>query len=83
MKPSVTKAEELTKNKHYCVSRLPGLPSVFKTTTFVNAYSDSESKYAAAISNDSVYVWRYKSVDASPFPFKFPLTNRSNCQWPF
>lgn len=73
VKPSVTKAEELTKNKHYCVSRLPGLPSVFKTTTFVNAYSDSESKYAAAISNDSVYVWRYKSVDASPLSIQIPI----------
>ncbi|KAI5952978.1 NUP133 [Candida theae] len=66
-------AEELTKNKNYCVSRLPGLPNVFITTSFSTAYSDSESNYAVAISDGSIYVWCYKSIDSSPFAIQFPV----------
>ncbi|KAI5960862.1 NUP133 [Candida margitis] len=73
VKSNYPSAEELTKNKHYCVSRLPGLPNVFKTTSFSNAYSDAESNYAVVISDDSIYVWCYKSVDASPFSIHFPI----------
>lgn len=72
-KSNIPSAEELTKNKFYCVSRLPGLPSVFKTTSFFNAYSDSESNYAVVVSDESIYVWCYKSIDTSPLSIHFPI----------
>lgn len=72
-KSNIPSAEELTKNKFYCVSRLPGLPSVFKTTSFSNAYSDSESNYAVVVSDESIYVWCYKSIDTSPLSIHFPI----------
>ncbi|RCK55430.1 hypothetical protein Cantr_04121 [Candida viswanathii] len=66
---------ELTKNEHYCVSSLPALPSVFKTqsSTFSNAYSDSESKYSLVINATLIYVWSYKSTDATPLSIEFPI----------
>lgn len=66
---------ELTKNQHYCVSKLPALPSVFKSQadSFTNAYSDSESNYSLVINEDSIFVWCYKSTDATPLSIEFPI----------
>ncbi|KAG7665936.1 uncharacterized protein J8A68_000559 [[Candida] subhashii] len=69
---------ELTKNKHYCVSRFPALPKVFKQLkssdqSFSNAYSDHESNYSLVINEDSIYVWSYKSLDSSPLSIEFPI----------
>ncbi|EGW33306.1 uncharacterized protein SPAPADRAFT_135741 [Spathaspora passalidarum NRRL Y-27907] len=75
---------ELTKNKHYCVSRLPALPSVFtknKTKsgpTFLNAYSDHESNYSLVVNEDSIHVWGYKSADSTPLSIQFPLENNTS-----
>ncbi|KAI5963271.1 NUP133 [Candida pseudojiufengensis] len=68
-----TQVEELTKNKFYCVSRLPGLPQILKTQSFDNAYSDSESNYSLVINDGSIYVWSYKSLDTEPFSIHFPI----------
>ncbi|KAI5951416.1 NUP133 [Candida jiufengensis] len=65
--------EELTKNKHYCVSRLPGLPQILKTEQFNNAYSDLDSSYSLVINDDSIYVWSYRSIDTQPFSIHFPI----------
>lgn len=66
---------ELTKNQHYCVSKLPALPSVFKSQadSFTNAYSDSESNYSLVINEESIFVWCYKSTDATPLSIEFPI----------
>ncbi|KAL6452316.1 hypothetical protein SBY92_001574 [Candida maltosa Xu316] len=70
--PTVT-VDELTKNEHYCVSRFPALPSVVKSSSFNNAYSDSESNYSLVINDDSIYVWCYKSLDSNPLAIEFPI----------
>lgn len=71
-----------TKNKFYCVSKLPGIPSSFEQShSFINAYSDSESNYSLVISNDSIYVWPYRSADTTPFSIHFPL-DKSRFQLP-
>lgn len=70
-----TNIHELTKNEHYCVSSLPGLPSVFKSnaSSFINGYSDCESNYSLVINEDSIFVWSYKSTDLKPLSIEFPI----------
>ncbi|CAK9435793.1 uncharacterized protein LODBEIA_P04760 [Lodderomyces beijingensis] len=80
-KPPTPAAEELTKNKYYCVSKLPGVPNIFKSQLFANAYSDSESNFSLVINDESIYVWSYKSADVSPFSIHFPI-DKSKFQLP-
>ncbi|RLV90379.1 Ribosome biogenesis protein RPF2 [Spathaspora sp. JA1] len=69
--------QELTKNQHYCVSRLPALPSVFtksdQSESFLNAYSDYASNYSLVVNENSIFVWSYKSADSNPLSIEFPL----------
>lgn len=66
---------ELTKTEHYCVSKLPALPSVFENQqkNFLNAYSDHGSNYSIVVSDKSIHVWKYKSIDATPLSIEFPI----------
>ncbi|KAI3404363.2 NUP133 [Candida oxycetoniae] len=78
--------EEFTKNKYYCVSKLPAeLPSNFQSEQqeqqFINAYADSESNYSLVINDDTIYAWCYKSIDHSPFSIQFPI-DKSKFQLP-
>lgn len=68
---------ELTKNQHYCFSKLPALPLAFESETLLNAYSDYNSKYSLVINQDSIHVWSYKSTDPSPLSIQFPLDDSS------
>lgn len=71
---------ELTKNENYCVSKLPALPSVFEnqSTKFLNAYSDYNSNYSIVVSESSIHVWNYKSIDATPLSIEFPIDTSVN-----
>ncbi|KAK6458041.1 Non-repetitive/WGA-negative nucleoporin C-terminal-domain-containing protein [Scheffersomyces xylosifermentans] len=69
-------ARELTKNKKYCVSRLPALPSVLENSQpseVLNAYSDHESNYSLVVNENTINVWSYKSTDPSPLAIQFPI----------
>lgn len=69
---------ELTKNKKYCVSRLPAFPSALERAgerSVWNGYIDYKSKYALVVNENGVYVWYYKSTDMSPLSVQFPLEN--------
>ncbi|CAI5756659.1 unnamed protein product [Candida verbasci] len=64
---------ELTRNNYYCMSKLPGLPSIFKSQQFLNAYSESFSNYSLVINEQHIYVWQYNSSDHSPLAIQFPI----------
>lgn len=74
-------ALELTKNKKYCVSRLPALPSVLENSGsnhVLNGYSDFKSNHALAINEKAIHVWKYNSTDSTPLSIQFPLESGSN-----
>lgn len=80
-----TSGFELTKNKKYCVSRLPALPSVLETndsSKFLNGYSDHSSNYSLAIDENAIHVWNYNSTDPAPLSIQFPLDAASNPSLP-
>lgn len=67
---------ELTKNKKYCVSRLPALPAVLESDSsdnLLNGYSDNASNYALVINEKAIHVWNYNSTDPTPLSIQFPL----------
>lgn len=69
---------ELTKNKKYCVSRLPAFPSALERAgdgNVWNGYTDYKSKHALVVNENGVYVWYYNSTDTSPLSVQFPLDN--------
>lgn len=76
---------ELTKNKKYCVSRLPALPAVLETDNsdnILNGYSDSGSNYALVINEKAIHVWNYNSTDPTPLSIQFPLDRSSDSLLP-
>ncbi|CUM52475.1 uncharacterized protein AC631_05032 [Debaryomyces fabryi] len=76
---------ELTKNKKYCVSRLPALPAVLETDSsdnILNGYSDSASNYALVINEKAIHVWNYSSTDTTPLSIQFPLDRSSESLLP-
>lgn len=75
---SPSQLTELTKNEYFCVSRLPALPSVFDNQSILNAYSDYSSNYSIVVSENSIHVWNYKSIDATPLSIQFPIDTSAN-----
>lgn len=71
---------ELTKNDYYCISKLPALPSVLTRQRghVLNGYSDPVSNYAVIVSEEGIFVWPYKSIDAAPLTIEFPLVDYTN-----
>ncbi|ODQ81128.1 hypothetical protein BABINDRAFT_165837 [Babjeviella inositovora NRRL Y-12698] len=69
---------ELTKNDKYCVSRLPAVPPALKQQDFSHGYTDQTTSHAVIVSETSVYVWDYTSVDGVPLTISFPVTPNPN-----
>lgn len=79
---NVSYIQELTKNDHYCVSKLPGYPKPLTTTKVLNGYTDNISEYSVAVSEDGIFVWAYKSTDSSPVAIEFPFEDGSSTVLP-
>lgn len=69
------KLTELTKNRQYCVSKLPALPSHLNITEGeqCNGYCDHLSGYFVVAQKSSINVWNYKSSDSAPLTYQFPV----------
>lgn len=72
---------ELSKNDKYCVSRLPALPALLEASdaenSLLNGYTDSATKFALAVGPQTINVWPYRSTDASPFTYEFPIDSEA------
>ncbi|RLV82748.1 Nucleoporin [Meyerozyma sp. JA9] len=69
------KLTELTKNRQYCVSKLPALPSHLNIADGeqCNGYCDHLSGYFVVAQKSSINVWNYRSSDSAPLTYQFPV----------
>lgn len=66
---------ELTKNRKYCVSKLPALPSHLSIDDEepCNGYCDHLSGYFVLAQKSTINVWNYRSSDNAPLTYQFPI----------